>query len=132
MDAKRHLLVMEGIQDLIDGGNAHVLSGDGAPDSVFIRDIEFATGYVCSYVRQVSKQHVTDGERAEIAALLRQLSAGARITRVDVRAILRDPVQRREMCIRTIIATQAREGIETTYDQAAAAYDAVQKEKAAE
>jgi hypothetical protein len=49
--------------------------------------------------------------------------------RVDIKAILRDPVQRRELCVRTIIATQAREGIVTTRAQAEAAYDNVQKER---
>lgn len=49
--------------------------------------------------------------------------------RIDVKAILRDPVQRRELMVTTIIATQAREGITTTRAQAEAAYDAVQKER---
>ena len=48
--------------------------------------------------------------------------------RLDVKSILADPVLRRELSIRTIIATQAREGIETTWDQAAAAYDKVRAE----
>ena len=42
---------------------------------------------------------------------------------------LRDPKLRREMMIRSIISTQAVEGITTTYEQAAAAYDKVQEEK---
>jgi len=45
--------------------------------------------------------------------------------RVDIRAILRDPALRRELIVRTIIATQAREGIETTQEQAERAYDKV-------
>ena len=45
--------------------------------------------------------------------------------RVDIRAILRDPALRRELMVRTIVATQAREGIETTRQQAEAAYDKV-------
>lgn len=49
--------------------------------------------------------------------------------RVDITAILANPTQHRELFIITIIATQAREGITTTYAQAAAAYDTVQKEK---
>lgn len=44
-------------------------------------------------------------------------------------ALLADPVKRRELCIQVIMATQAREGIDTTYEQAAAAYDVVQKER---
>ena len=48
--------------------------------------------------------------------------------RVDVRRVLRDPALRRELCIRVIQATQAREGIETTRAQAEAAYDKVRKE----
>ena len=47
--------------------------------------------------------------------------------RVDIKAILRDPVQRRRLMIGCIIATQAREGIVTTPEQAAAAYDKVQQ-----
>jgi hypothetical protein len=49
--------------------------------------------------------------------------------RTDVRAILRDPDQRRELMVSTLIATQAREGIVTTYKQAEAAYDRVQAER---
>jgi hypothetical protein len=51
------------------------------------------------------------------------------MNRVDIKAILRDPVQRRELCVTTIIATQAREGITTTRAQAEAAYDAIQQER---
>jgi hypothetical protein len=54
---------------------------------------------------------------------------GQAVTRVDIKAILRDPIQRRELCVTTIIATQAREGITTTRAQAEAAYDVVQKER---
>lgn len=50
--------------------------------------------------------------------------------RVNIKAILRDPTQCRELMITTIIATQAREGITTTREQAEAAYDNVQLEKA--
>jgi hypothetical protein len=49
--------------------------------------------------------------------------------RVNIRAILRDPRQRRELMVRCIIATQAREGIETTREKAEAAYDKVQRER---
>lgn len=48
--------------------------------------------------------------------------------RVDLRAILANPAQRRELMVRTLIATQAREGITTTREQAEAAHDKVQKE----
>ena len=50
------------------------------------------------------------------------------MTRIDIKAILRDPHKRRELMVETIIATQAREGIETTREQAEVAYDAVQAE----
>jgi len=53
----------------------------------------------------------------------------AQSRRVDIKAILRDPRQRRELMVQTIIATQAREGIETTREQAEAAYDKVQRER---
>lgn len=45
--------------------------------------------------------------------------------RVDIRSILANPRLRRELMVRVIIATQAREGIITTRAQAEAAYDAV-------
>ena len=48
--------------------------------------------------------------------------------RVDIRAILADPQQRRELFIRVIIAIQAREGIVTTREQAEQAYDTVRAE----
>src|SRR4051794_20336466 len=48
--------------------------------------------------------------------------------RVDIKTILTDPKQRRELVIRCIIATQAREGITTTREQAEYAYDRVQAE----
>lgn len=49
----------------------------------------------------------------------------ARHERADLRAILADPDLRRELMVRTIQATQAREGIETTKEQAERAYYAV-------
>jgi hypothetical protein len=50
-------------------------------------------------------------------------------TRVDVRAILAEPAARKRLMVSVIIATQAREGIETTQDQAETAYDIVQRER---
>lgn len=49
--------------------------------------------------------------------------------RVNIRAILADPVLRRELIVATIQATQNREEICTTREQAEAAYDAVQRER---
>ena len=46
----------------------------------------------------------------------------ARHERVDVKAILADPDLRRTLMVRTIQSTQAREGIETTEEQAERAY----------
>ena len=48
--------------------------------------------------------------------------------RVDIKAILADPAEREELMTRVIVATQAREGIETTKAQARRAYRAVRKE----
>lgn len=48
--------------------------------------------------------------------------------RVCIRDILDDPAERRELMIRTIIATQAREGIEVTREQAERAYEKIQLE----
>lgn len=50
---------------------------------------------------------------------------GRSCRRVDLKAILADPAQRRELLVATIIATQAREGIVTTREQAERAYDKV-------
>lgn len=43
--------------------------------------------------------------------------------------ILADPILKKKMMIDALIATQAREGIITTREQAEIAYDSVQKEK---
>ena len=51
--------------------------------------------------------------------------------RPDIKAALADPAKRRELMVRVIMATQAREGVETSREQAEAAYDKVQGEKAA-
>lgn len=48
--------------------------------------------------------------------------------RVDIKKILADPRLKRELMVSTIIATQAREGIVTTKEQAERAYDKIQKE----
>ncbi len=55
------------------------------------------------------------------------MAGGTRGNRVDIKAILANPAQRRELFVGVIIATQAREGIVTTRAQAEAAYDTVQK-----
>jgi hypothetical protein len=49
--------------------------------------------------------------------------------RVNIRAILNDHAQRRRLMIACVIAIQAREGIETSQEQAEAVYDAVQRER---
>ena len=49
--------------------------------------------------------------------------------RIDIRGILRDPLRRFDLMVRTIVAAQAREGIPTTYEQAARAYRKVQQER---
>jgi hypothetical protein len=52
--------------------------------------------------------------------------------RVDLRSILRDPGLRRDLMVPLIQAIQAREGIETTREQAEAAYDKIQAERNAD
>ena len=47
--------------------------------------------------------------------------------RVQIKDILGDPEERKELMIRTIIATQAREGIDVTREQAEEAYEKVQE-----
>ena len=49
---------------------------------------------------------------------------------MNIKKILSNPETKRELMVRVIIATQAQEGIETTTEQAEAAYDKVQAEKA--
>jgi len=47
---------------------------------------------------------------------------------VVIRTILSNPVMRRDLLVQCIIALQAREGIETTREQAERAYDEVQRD----
>lgn len=49
--------------------------------------------------------------------------------RINMADLLADPVARKELMVRVIIATQAREGIKTTRAQAEAAYEKVQGER---
>jgi len=51
------------------------------------------------------------------------------MTRINIRALLADPQLRRRLLVPVIRATQAREGITTTREQAEAAYDKVQEEQ---
>lgn len=46
-------------------------------------------------------------------------------TRLDIKAILRDPVLCRKLFVSLTISTQARENVVTTQEQAEAAYDRV-------
>lgn len=48
--------------------------------------------------------------------------------RVDLTKILEDPEQRKELMVRTIIATQASAGIQVSFEDAEAAYDRMQEE----
>jgi hypothetical protein len=45
--------------------------------------------------------------------------------RLDIKAILRDPVLRRRLMVSCLIATQAREGRDLTREEAEAVYDRV-------
>jgi hypothetical protein len=45
--------------------------------------------------------------------------------RLNVKAILADPVLRRRLFVNVIVTTQLREGITTTLEQAERAYDTV-------
>jgi hypothetical protein len=53
----------------------------------------------------------------------------ARFKRWNIKAILADPVLRKELMVRSIISTQALEGITTTVEQAEQAYDKVRAER---
>lgn len=46
--------------------------------------------------------------------------------RVDIKAILADPVKRKKLMVQMLIATQAREGRDLTLSEAEAVYDRVQ------
>ena len=74
---------------------------------------------IARYLRLPSKKH----------HMMPRCAGVDRMKRVDIKAILANPAQRRELMVSTIIATQAREGIVTTRAQAEAAYDAIQTEK---
>jgi hypothetical protein len=62
------------------------------------------------------------------AKLVERRAVRAEGKRVNIRAILSNPKLRRELMVRVIIATQAREGIKTTKLQAKNAYDKVREE----
>jgi hypothetical protein len=49
--------------------------------------------------------------------------------RFDIRSILANPLLRKTLFVRSIIAIQAREGIDTTKEQAVRAYEAAQIQK---
>lgn len=49
--------------------------------------------------------------------------------RINIKSILCDKVLRKELMISTIQAIQAREGIDTTFEQASQAYNKVMKER---
>ena len=46
--------------------------------------------------------------------------------RIDIKKLLSNPTQRKELFTRVIVATQAREGILTSESQAIVAYEKVQ------
>jgi len=49
--------------------------------------------------------------------------------RINMAELLADPAQRRELYIRVIMATQSREGIDTTREQAERAADKIMGER---
>jgi hypothetical protein len=59
----------------------------------------------------------------------RSLHGKSRMRRVDIRAILAEPEKRRELLIRALMALQAREGIETSREQAENAIDRIKARK---
>ena len=79
----------------------------------------------------VSTSHpawITDADEWRIAdKAIQQAKSGER--RVNIRAILANPVHRRKLMVDCIVATQAREGIVTTREQAEAAYDKIDRER---
>jgi hypothetical protein len=50
--------------------------------------------------------------------------------RIDIKALLLDEVKKRDLMIRSLIALQARTGIMTSYEQAAAAVDMAERRNA--
>ena len=53
-----------------------------------------------------------------------------KIRRVDIQEILDNPELRRELMVRTLIAIQAREGIEVTRERAEEVYERYQLQRA--
>ena len=51
------------------------------------------------------------------------------MSRVNIRAILLDPARRKDLLVRASLAIQHREGLPTTFEQMAKAYDAVLAER---
>ena len=51
------------------------------------------------------------------------------MSRINIKQILNNPKLWKKLCVQSIIAIQAREGIETTKEQAERAFDVIQKEK---
>jgi hypothetical protein len=51
------------------------------------------------------------------------------LRRFDIKNILADPEQRRMMVARSTVATQAREGIDITLEEALESYDRIIKDK---
>jgi|LakMenEpi03Aug12_release.lakeMendotaPanAssembly.Ray.scaffolds.fasta_scaffold941080_2 hypothetical protein len=49
--------------------------------------------------------------------------------RINIKPLLGNPERRRDLMVQCIIATQAREGIVTTKQQAEAAYDKILRSK---
>ena len=50
------------------------------------------------------------------------------MARIDIIKLLKDPILRKGLMVRVLIAVQAREDIKTTQAQAEAAYEKVRKE----
>ena len=107
-------------------GNLILMQNDMLPLSTYERRMDEHRYYAACEAGRISKGY------EPLAALLAEWSARSRARwekrqmdkerRVDLRGILAQPDLRRELMVATIQATQTREGIDTTKEQAQRAY----------
>ena len=87
-----------------------------------------AKRYKVAHPPQSSRSHWRVREEGYPEEVLPPKRPRHKSRRVQIRDILSDPEERRELMIRTIIATQAREGITVTRERAEEVYDKIQDE----
>ena len=114
MTLRQHLIIMAALEHFADRLEFNAI----IPDTEATHGLARLTGKSPYDRNLVSHQEVRE-----------ILSAERQRRRVDVKAILNNASQRRRLMVGCIVATQAREGIATTREQAEVAYDKVAEEK---